>query len=69
MAAHRTNQACDADRSGLATALDYAFVKVATRRAGVIGVDYSWACDPDDSGAANAHDLDLTRGRVLQPVP
>lgn len=64
---YSTNRACDVNRSGLATALDYAFIRLARIRGGALGVEVPWACDVDDSRAVDDADLDHCRSRILHP--
>ncbi len=62
-----TNTAGDADRSGRATALDFAHVKHNLLRTGSLGTTRAWPCDADDSGALGAGDLAETRTHALTP--
>ena len=60
-----TNRACDVNRSGCVTALDYALVRCHGLRGGEVGVEQPWPCDVDDSGAVDCADAEATRLRVL----
>ena len=62
-----TNRACDVNRSGIATALDYAYIRAATLRGGTLGLDISWACDVTGNGSVGVADLALTRDAILHP--
>ena len=55
VASWRTNEACDVNRSGFVSGLDWAYIKAAILRGGL-----SWPCDVDDSGALDGTDLGLT---------
>ena len=65
--AFRTNRACDVNRSGVTTALDYAYIRAATLRGGTLGLDISWACDVTGNGGVGVDDLNLTRDAILHP--
>lgn len=62
-----TNRDCDVNRSGLATALDYALVRVACIRGGQPGLDCSHACDVNDDGSVDTADLDQVLVKILHP--
>ena len=64
---YTTNTLCDVNRTGLATALDYALIRLAHLRGGHPGTDCSRACDVNDDGTVDLSDLTLTRDRILHP--
>ena len=59
---YRTNRMGDCNRSGLATALDYALI-----RAAILRGTFLWPADFDDSRANDSNDLHLTRDALLNP--
>ncbi|MFW6107314.1 MAG: dockerin type I repeat-containing protein [bacterium] len=65
---YTTNRAGDVNRSGRATALDYAYIKSDILAGHTLGVDQAWPCDVDDSGAVNVGDLAETRWQMLQQL-
>ena len=59
---HRTSRLGDVNRSGIATALDYALI-----RAAILRGTFLWPADIDDNRANDGNDLDLTRDAILNP--
>ena len=62
-----TNAEGDVNRTGIASALDYALVKAHILRGGAIGSTQAWACDADDSGALDDTDLSVVKDEVMNP--
>ena len=64
---YQTNKDGDVNRSGRATAIDYAWIKQYIINGVTIGVDQPWAGDVNDSGALDVGDLNDERWRILHP--
>ena len=65
----RTNKDCDVNRSGVVTALDYAYIRAAVLRGGPMGTSRPWPCEVTGDATADAADLNATRDKALNPVP
>ena len=66
---YSTNEDCDVNCSGMATGLDYAFIKAAILFGSTMGVDQPWAGDVNGDGLISDADLNATMERALAPVP
>lgn len=64
---YTTNLNCDVNRSGLATALDYALIRAGELRGGELGVNLPWCLDVDGNGDLDSEDLGSARIRILNP--
>ena len=58
-----TNKLGDVNRSGLPTALDYAYVRLA-----ILTGTFSWCLNMDGNRIIDANDLDMVRNAVLHPL-
>ncbi len=58
-----TSKDGDVNRSGVVTALDYAYIRATILQGGPL----VWPCDVSDDAAVNVQDLSLTRARILNP--
>ncbi|MFW6161244.1 MAG: lamin tail domain-containing protein, partial [Planctomycetota bacterium] len=63
-----TSQRGDVDRSGLATAIDYACVRAALLRDSLPGGEIAWICDVNDDAAVDADDPAEVRDATLTPA-
>ena len=64
---YATNLEGDVNGSGVATALDYAYVRAALLRGDVFGGTWLWSVDADGSGVLDTDDLSTVRDAVLNP--